>query len=161
MFFYGFGSRFLFRQNSWDLPCAEPHEQLQVLRLRIAMFILRLLRQWSVGWAGSVNSFLQCRGILQLAASSWIARARQDCRLEKQQGAVSVCVLKTRVPGGSWWAHHDAAAARGVLCADDFIIVSLCCLGHGLISVPGGCPLSTSLQAGVETISSMEFHSKS
>lgn len=52
-------------------------------------------------------------------------------------------------------AHHDAAAARGVLCADgdDFIIASLCCLGHGLISVPGGRPLSTSLQAGVEVIS--------
>lgn len=56
------------------------------------MFILTLPRQWSVGWAGSVNSFLQCRGILQLAASSWIVRAREDCKLEKQQGAVSVCV---------------------------------------------------------------------
>lgn len=59
------------------------------------MFIHTFPRQWSVGWAGSVNSFLQWRGILQLAASSWIVRPREDCRLEKQQGAVCLCLRDT------------------------------------------------------------------
>lgn len=51
---------------------------------------------------------------------------------------------------------QDLLRARGVLYADggDFINSSVCCLGCGLISsVPRGRPLSTSLQAVVETIS--------
>ena len=48
---------------------------------------------------------------------------------------------------------QDLLGARAVLYADgdDFSNASVCCLGCGLIlSVPGGRPLSTSLQAVVE-----------
>lgn len=51
---------------------------------------------------------------------------------------------------------QDVLRARGILYidGDDFANASVCCLGCGLILlVPRGRPLSTSLQAVVETIS--------
>ena len=85
--------------------------------------------------------------------------------MKKQQGAVAGCYCLCSVSqrheclGGAdepTNMRQDLLRARGVLYADgdDFIDVLVCCLGCGLISsVPRGRPLSTSLQAVVETIS--------
>lgn len=169
----GFGSRLLGSVDRTAELCPALRSLSSCRRWdwELPTFLLALLRQQCVaGWDESVNSFLQCRGILQLAASSWILRAKGRIAGWKSSRELwltvkCLCSLSQRHEclGGAdepTNMKQELLKARGGLDADgdDFINALVCCLGHDLIlSVPRNSSLSNCLQTAIETVSSVKF----